>query len=59
MMDIRILRNVCRQPSASFHSAGPPCNYLGATVSENHAALGSLQARLQAPGQSTGVTGAR
>ncbi|MGH0157959.1 UNVERIFIED_CONTAM: hypothetical protein FKN15_034748 [Acipenser sinensis] len=35
---------------------GPPCSYLRAAASEDNAALGSLQASPQAPGQSTGVT---
>ncbi|MBN3280720.1 FIGL1 protein, partial [Polyodon spathula] len=54
-MDTRVLRNMCYQPSASFHPAGPPCSHLRATASEDHA-LGNLQAGLQAPNQSTGVT---
>ncbi|MGH0140766.1 UNVERIFIED_CONTAM: hypothetical protein FKN15_026156 [Acipenser sinensis] len=53
-----VLRNVCRQPTASFHTADPPCSHLRATVSEDNAALGSLQASLQAPGQTTGVAAA-
>ncbi|MGH0138929.1 UNVERIFIED_CONTAM: hypothetical protein FKN15_035620 [Acipenser sinensis] len=36
-----------------------PCSNLRATVSEDNAALGSLQASPQEPGQTTGVTGAR
>ncbi|MGH0129749.1 UNVERIFIED_CONTAM: hypothetical protein FKN15_039467 [Acipenser sinensis] len=48
-----VLRNVCRQPTASFHSAGPPCSQSRATESEGNAALGSLQ------GLSIGVAGAR
>ncbi|MGH0153758.1 UNVERIFIED_CONTAM: hypothetical protein FKN15_057628 [Acipenser sinensis] len=46
---------MCRQLSASFHSAAPPCSYLRATASEDHAALGCLQG----PSESTGVAGAR
>ncbi|MGH0176981.1 UNVERIFIED_CONTAM: hypothetical protein FKN15_074241 [Acipenser sinensis] len=36
-----------------------PCSCLRATASEDNAALGSLQASPQAPGQTTGVAGAR
>ncbi|MGH0142445.1 UNVERIFIED_CONTAM: hypothetical protein FKN15_021215 [Acipenser sinensis] len=50
---------MCRQPTASFHYAGPPCSQPRVTVSEDNAALGSLQESPQAPGQSTGVIGAR
>ncbi|MGH0147251.1 UNVERIFIED_CONTAM: hypothetical protein FKN15_011610 [Acipenser sinensis] len=57
--DTRIFRNVHRQLSSSFHSAGLPCSHLRATVSVDHTALGNLQAGPQAPGQSTGVAGAR
>ncbi|MGH0133506.1 UNVERIFIED_CONTAM: hypothetical protein FKN15_054336 [Acipenser sinensis] len=53
-MDTHVLRNVCRQPSASIHSAGPS----RATASEDHAPLGSLQSSLRAPGRSTRVAGA-
>ncbi|MGH0127926.1 UNVERIFIED_CONTAM: hypothetical protein FKN15_039283 [Acipenser sinensis] len=35
----------------------PPCSHLRATASEDNAALGSLQASPQAPGQTTGVAG--
>ncbi|MGH0172537.1 UNVERIFIED_CONTAM: hypothetical protein FKN15_063031 [Acipenser sinensis] len=42
-----------------INNAGLPCNQLGATASEDRAAPGSLQAGPQAPGQSTGVAGAR
>ncbi|MGH0145997.1 UNVERIFIED_CONTAM: hypothetical protein FKN15_019426 [Acipenser sinensis] len=38
-MDTRVLRNVRRQPSTSFHSAGPPCSRFRVTASEDHAAL--------------------
>ncbi|MGH0157580.1 UNVERIFIED_CONTAM: hypothetical protein FKN15_034561 [Acipenser sinensis] len=50
-----------RVPSADhfFHSAGPPCSQTRATVSDDNAALGGLQSSPQAPGQSTGVAGAR
>ncbi|MGH0122025.1 UNVERIFIED_CONTAM: hypothetical protein FKN15_007369 [Acipenser sinensis] len=50
-----------RVPSADrfFHTADSPCSRLRATESEDNAALGSLQASLQAPGQTTGVAGAR
>ncbi|MGH0143826.1 UNVERIFIED_CONTAM: hypothetical protein FKN15_001251 [Acipenser sinensis] len=41
------------------HIKSPPCSHLTATVSEDKAALGSLQASPQAPSQSTGVTGGR
>ncbi|MGH0158145.1 UNVERIFIED_CONTAM: hypothetical protein FKN15_054436 [Acipenser sinensis] len=37
-----VLRNVCRQPTASFHSAGPPCSQPRATASKDNTALGSL-----------------
>ncbi|MGH0150114.1 UNVERIFIED_CONTAM: hypothetical protein FKN15_018273 [Acipenser sinensis] len=47
------------KPPASLHSADSPCSRLRATASEDNAALGSLQASLQAPGQTTGVAGAR
>ncbi|MGH0142263.1 UNVERIFIED_CONTAM: hypothetical protein FKN15_075907 [Acipenser sinensis] len=47
------------QPTASFHSAGPPCSQPRATASEDNAALGSLQASPPAPSLSTGVTGVR
>ncbi|MGH0163781.1 UNVERIFIED_CONTAM: hypothetical protein FKN15_058537 [Acipenser sinensis] len=43
----------------AIHIGGPPCSHLRATTSEDHAALGNLQTGLQAPGQSTGVAGAR
>ncbi|MGH0136965.1 UNVERIFIED_CONTAM: hypothetical protein FKN15_071068 [Acipenser sinensis] len=36
-----------------------PCSHLRATASEDNAALGSLQASPQAPGQTTGVAGVR
>ncbi|MGH0171891.1 UNVERIFIED_CONTAM: hypothetical protein FKN15_014586 [Acipenser sinensis] len=39
--------------------SGPPCSHLRATGSEDNAALSSLQASPQAPGQTTGVAGAR
>ncbi|MBN3283690.1 WDR91 protein, partial [Polyodon spathula] len=42
------------QLSSFFHSAGPPYNQPRATASEDNAALGSLQATPQAPGQTTG-----
>ncbi|MGH0142457.1 UNVERIFIED_CONTAM: hypothetical protein FKN15_001906 [Acipenser sinensis] len=35
------------------------CRLTGATTSEDNAALGSLQASSEAPGQTTGVAGAR
>ncbi|MGH0165570.1 UNVERIFIED_CONTAM: hypothetical protein FKN15_066488 [Acipenser sinensis] len=54
-----ILRSVCRQPTAFFHTADSPCSHPRATASENNAALGQLQASPQAPGQTTGVAGAR
>ncbi|MGH0172450.1 UNVERIFIED_CONTAM: hypothetical protein FKN15_063515 [Acipenser sinensis] len=54
-----VLRNVCRQPPASLHSANSPCSHLRATASEDNAALGSLQASPQAPSQTTGVAGVR
>ncbi|MGH0155291.1 UNVERIFIED_CONTAM: hypothetical protein FKN15_033050 [Acipenser sinensis] len=38
---------------------GPPCSHLRVTASEDNVALGSLQASPQAPGQTTGVAGAR
>ncbi|MGH0131981.1 UNVERIFIED_CONTAM: hypothetical protein FKN15_048070 [Acipenser sinensis] len=57
--DTRVLQNVRRRPSASFHSADLPCSRLRAAASEDHAALGRLQAGPQTPGQTTGVTGAR
>ncbi|MGH0121481.1 UNVERIFIED_CONTAM: hypothetical protein FKN15_023779 [Acipenser sinensis] len=50
---------MCRQPAASFHTANPPCSHLSATASEDNAALGSLQASPQAPGQTTGLAGAQ
>ncbi|MGH0164372.1 UNVERIFIED_CONTAM: hypothetical protein FKN15_053962 [Acipenser sinensis] len=40
-------------------STGLPCSHLRATASEDHTALGNLQADPQAPSQSTGVAGAR
>ncbi|MGH0162485.1 UNVERIFIED_CONTAM: hypothetical protein FKN15_063131 [Acipenser sinensis] len=43
----------------SIQEPGPPCSLLRATALEDHAAPGDLQAGLQAPGQSTGVSGAR
>ncbi|MGH0175911.1 UNVERIFIED_CONTAM: hypothetical protein FKN15_017452 [Acipenser sinensis] len=49
-------------PSAAHfftHSADSPCSRLRATAWEDNAALGSLQASPQAPGQTTGVAGAR
>ncbi|MGH0131257.1 UNVERIFIED_CONTAM: hypothetical protein FKN15_024404 [Acipenser sinensis] len=42
-----------------LHSADSPCSHHRATASEDNAAPGSLQASQQAPGQSTGVAGAR
>ncbi|MGH0148794.1 UNVERIFIED_CONTAM: hypothetical protein FKN15_020879 [Acipenser sinensis] len=42
-----------------FHTADSPCSHLNATASEDNAALGSLQASPQAPGQTTGVAVAR
>ncbi|MGH0138644.1 UNVERIFIED_CONTAM: hypothetical protein FKN15_003061 [Acipenser sinensis] len=39
--------------------ADPPCSQPRATASEDNAALGSLHASLMAPGQTTGVVGAR
>ncbi|MGH0144381.1 UNVERIFIED_CONTAM: hypothetical protein FKN15_051872 [Acipenser sinensis] len=50
-----VFRSVCRQPPASLHSADSPCSRLRASASEDNAALGSLQASPQAPGQTTGV----
>ncbi|MGH0119315.1 UNVERIFIED_CONTAM: hypothetical protein FKN15_025786 [Acipenser sinensis] len=47
---------MCRQPTAFFHTADSPCSHPRATASEDNAALGSLQASPQAPGQTTGVT---
>ncbi|MGH0149603.1 UNVERIFIED_CONTAM: hypothetical protein FKN15_048988 [Acipenser sinensis] len=45
-----------RVPSAArFFTADSPCSRLRATASEDNAALGSLQASPQAPGQTTGV----
>ncbi|MGH0153639.1 UNVERIFIED_CONTAM: hypothetical protein FKN15_052373 [Acipenser sinensis] len=49
----------CRQPPTSLHSADSPCSRLRATASNDNAALGNLQASPQAPGQTTGVAGAR
>ncbi|MGH0153832.1 UNVERIFIED_CONTAM: hypothetical protein FKN15_046660 [Acipenser sinensis] len=50
-----------RVPSADrfFSLCWPACSQPRATVSEDSAALGSLQASSQAPGQSTEVAGAR
>ncbi|MGH0169484.1 UNVERIFIED_CONTAM: hypothetical protein FKN15_056979 [Acipenser sinensis] len=48
-----------RKPPASLHAANSPSSRLRATASEDNAALGSLQASPQAPGQTTGVAGAR
>ncbi|MGH0132442.1 UNVERIFIED_CONTAM: hypothetical protein FKN15_035949 [Acipenser sinensis] len=50
-----VLRSVCHQQTTFLHIAHSPCRYLRATVSEDNAALGSLQASPQAPGQTTGV----
>ncbi|MGH0156859.1 UNVERIFIED_CONTAM: hypothetical protein FKN15_033545 [Acipenser sinensis] len=50
-----VLRSVCCQPTASFHTADSPCSHLRATASKDKAAPGSLQASPQAPGQTTGV----
>ncbi|MGH0140149.1 UNVERIFIED_CONTAM: hypothetical protein FKN15_039868 [Acipenser sinensis] len=40
-----------------MNNEGPPCSQPRATVSEDNAALGSLQASPQEPSQSTGVAG--
>ncbi|MGH0126930.1 UNVERIFIED_CONTAM: hypothetical protein FKN15_028003 [Acipenser sinensis] len=45
--------------TAFFHTADSPCSHPRATASEDNAALGQLQASPQAPGQTTGVAGAR
>ncbi|MGH0138839.1 UNVERIFIED_CONTAM: hypothetical protein FKN15_029096 [Acipenser sinensis] len=54
-----VLRSVCHQPTASFHTADSPCSHLRGVASEDNAALGSLQASPEAPDQTTGVAGAR
>ncbi|MGH0158855.1 UNVERIFIED_CONTAM: hypothetical protein FKN15_057421 [Acipenser sinensis] len=42
-----------------FHAVDSPCSHPRATASEDNAALWQLQASPQAPGQTTGVAGAR
>ncbi|MGH0147209.1 UNVERIFIED_CONTAM: hypothetical protein FKN15_052791 [Acipenser sinensis] len=37
-----VLRSVCRQPTAFFHTADSPCSHPRATASEDNAALGQL-----------------
>ncbi|MGH0189479.1 UNVERIFIED_CONTAM: hypothetical protein FKN15_036339 [Acipenser sinensis] len=45
--------------TAFFHTADSPCSHPRATASEDNTALGQLQESPQAPGQTTGVAGAR
>ncbi|MGH0184542.1 UNVERIFIED_CONTAM: hypothetical protein FKN15_024198 [Acipenser sinensis] len=49
----------CAVSRPLLYTADSPCSRLRATASEDNAALGSLQACPQAPGQTTGVAGAR
>ncbi|MGH0171786.1 UNVERIFIED_CONTAM: hypothetical protein FKN15_008968 [Acipenser sinensis] len=49
----------CTNKRACSYFTDSPCSHFTATASEDNAALGSLQASLQAPGQTTGVAGVR